>query len=90
MTKRESQKADYEAEVTNDGFDKAAYETRLSELQRMEPPTQTCRTCHWWHLGDCVLHTGLNGSSKAKLMFTGILRTAADFGCSEWRKDDRN
>jgi hypothetical protein len=71
VTKRESQKSDYEAEVTHD------------------VTARTCSTCHWWWRGYCVLHTGLKGQTTAKLDFGDMLKTAADFGCSEWRKDER-
>jgi hypothetical protein len=58
-----------------------------------------CNTCHWWceSLGEkdgrrvCVLHTGLKGEAVAKVAYGGnkLLRTSADFGCTEWRRDER-
>jgi hypothetical protein len=39
----------------------------------------------------CVLHTGLKTAELQKVNFGGDkpIRTTADFGCTEWMKDER-
>lgn len=59
--------------------------------------TNTCATCQYWFRFDsdpddgkrrCVFHTGANG---LKIEFGGMkpLKTAPEFGCTEWREDER-
>ena len=61
-----------------------------------EPIEKTCLTCHWWFrftesqlVGDCVWHNGTKKTPVAKLRFSGILRTLANFGCVDWAEDRR-
>jgi hypothetical protein len=65
----------------------------MTELQET---VGRCLTCHWWFrfdeselIGDCVWHNGTKKTVVSKLRFRGILKTQADFGCVDWRRDTR-
>ena len=56
-----------------------------------------CMSCHWWFrfdksklVGDCVWHNGTKKTAVSKLLFSGILKTQADFGCVSWQEDRRD
>lgn len=52
----------------------------------------TCASCHWWFRKSvCVFHTGMKGAPRAKVSFGGSkpLETKADFGCVDWRLNER-
>lgn len=92
MTKREFQKAEYENEIFGVALKDSVQQedgTYRCVIQANTSQEKTCRTCHWWCRGDCVLHTGLIGRTSAKMDFTGILKTKADFGCTEWKREER-
>jgi hypothetical protein len=55
-----------------------------------------CKTCHWWFGDDgerrpCVFHIGMRGEKAARIEYGGnkTLKTSADFGCTDWTKDER-
>ena len=56
-----------------------------------------CSTCHWWTeaMGDngvfnaCVFLNGIKSSLRSRVRCKGILLTHPDFGCVEWRTDER-
>ena len=66
----------------------------------MTDQRQTCDKCHWWFklkpksaYGDCVLHTGLQGSQAGKVKLGSkrdtTMHTKPDFGCVSWQTDTR-
>ena len=60
---------------------------------------KTCSTCHWWFAPQhersdmrvCVFHTGMQGAESRRVDFGGRkpLSTVATFGCTEWKRDER-
>lgn len=64
-----------------------------------DPMDKLCSNCHWWFdmsgtgtdkMRMCILHTGMRNTKAMKVKFSGSpLKTTADFGCTEWTKDER-